>query len=98
MLLPRADLSPVGMVTRPIKLNARFLWSSAVNRFRYECSRIDDAVRQIVQLKRRRDAADDMALRRALDYEISEKEKIVHLMSAHIEREMHRDNLGALRI
>jgi hypothetical protein len=65
-----------------------------MQRFRYEYSRIDAAVRQIVRLRRQLIAAGDMALRRAFAYEISEKENAVNLICDHIEREMHRDDVN----
>lgn len=65
-----------------------------MHKFVYEYSRIEAAIRQIVRLRQQRSAADDAALRRALEYEIGEKERTVELIRAHIEREMYRERMG----
>jgi HAMP domain-containing protein len=65
-----------------------------MHKFAYEYSRIEAAIRQIVRLRHRRSAADDAALRRALEYEIGEAERTVELIRSHVEREMYRERMG----
>jgi hypothetical protein len=65
-----------------------------MHQFCFEYSRIEAAIRHIVRLRRQRTAAGDVALQRALDYEIGEEERTVELIRTYIEREMYRERMG----
>jgi hypothetical protein len=61
--------------------------------FDYEHSLIRQAMQRIARLRQQQAATTDPAVRSGLEFEISEKQRFVHLMRSHIGREQHRGSM-----